>query len=144
MAAKAVALLACTCWLFVSPAGGQRLSQGASDWYMRFHDNFDLVKRHVQRPVIRSFLVSTLVYHRYVTTTVRQTVHNPANVEQTFNFGFVLPRRALISNVTLDRRQNGAIAQVVAAHLRPSPLMTQWINGTDPWASTASLDHSAA
>lgn len=29
---------------------GQRLSQGASDWYMRFHNNYDFVKRNVERP----------------------------------------------------------------------------------------------
>ena len=37
---------------FVSPGEAQRLGQGASDWYMRFHD-FDMVKRNYEEPSIR-------------------------------------------------------------------------------------------
>ena len=54
---------------------GQRLSQGASDWYMRFHSNFRHVKREVDPPEIKSFVVSStinvslknlyIVYNRY-------------------------------------------------------------------------------
>ena len=40
---------------------GQRLSQGASDWYMRFHSNFRHVKRDVDPPEIKSFLVSSTI-----------------------------------------------------------------------------------
>ena len=38
----------------------QRLSQGASDWYMRFHSNFRHVKRE-SPPEIKSFLVSSTI-----------------------------------------------------------------------------------
>ena len=40
---------------------GQRLSQGASDWYMRFHSNFRHVKRDVHPPQIKSFVVSSTI-----------------------------------------------------------------------------------
>ena len=40
---------------------GQRLSQGASDWYMRFHSNFRHVKRDVDPPEIKSFVVSSTI-----------------------------------------------------------------------------------
>ena len=40
---------------------GQRLSQGASDWYMRFHSNFRHVKREVDPPEIKSFVVSSTI-----------------------------------------------------------------------------------
>ena len=81
----------------------QRLSTGASDWYMRFHDFDDLVKRSVDRPVTRSFRVSSSVRHRFASTAVRTAVHNPAPVEQTFRFGFAMPAAALVSGVRLAR-----------------------------------------
>ena len=40
---------------------GQRLSQGASDWYMRFHSNFRHVKREVDPPEIKSFVVASTI-----------------------------------------------------------------------------------
>ena len=56
-------------WMMLSQAACQRLSQGASDWYMRFHD-FDYVKRNVDHPVIRSYHVDVVVRHRYAVTRV--------------------------------------------------------------------------
>lgn len=84
-------------------AQGQRLSQGASDWYMRFHSNFEFVKRNVERPVTKSFLVNSDIKHRYAVTKVVTVVHNPANVEQTYNFGLAMPDKALVSNATIVR-----------------------------------------
>lgn len=85
----------------------QRLSQGASDWYMRFHNNFDFVKRNVDRPVTKSFLVTSNVHHRYAVTSVSVVVHNPATSVQSYNFGFVMPKEALVSNVTIQRGMAG-------------------------------------
>ncbi len=81
----------------------QRLSTGASDWYMRFHDFDDLVKRHVDRPATRSFYVHTDIRHRYAVTTVRAVLHNPASVGQVFRFGFAMPADALVTAVKLAR-----------------------------------------
>ena len=106
------------CFFVVSDA--QRLSQGASDWYMRFHDNF-LVKRNVDRLVTQSFVVSSKIHYRYVVTTVTQVIYNPANVEQVYNFGMVMPKEALVSNVTIQRiRPGGGVPQAVSADLRPT------------------------
>ncbi len=96
--AKAVVLMATTLAFVQS----QRLSQGASDWYMRFH-SYDFVKRNVERPVTHSFTVSSVVKNRYAVTTVRTVVGNPANVEQQFVFGFVLPEAAFVSDVAIER-----------------------------------------
>lgn len=49
---------------------GQRLSQGASDWYMRFHSNFKFIKRNVDRPVTKSFIVDSRIKYRYAITQV--------------------------------------------------------------------------
>ena len=55
------------CFLFIALSilvkenGGQRLSQGASDWYMRFHSNFRHVKRDVDPPEIKSFHISSTI-----------------------------------------------------------------------------------
>ena len=89
-------------WM-VSNAACQRLSQGASDWYMRFHD-FDFVKRNVDHPVIKSYHVDVEVRHRYAITRVSCLVYNPATVRQPFKFGFAMPKRALVSDVTLKDR----------------------------------------
>ena len=35
-------------------------TQGASDWYMRFHTSFDFVKRNVDRPVTKSLIVRSV------------------------------------------------------------------------------------
>ena len=48
--------------LLVKQNSGQRLSQGASDWYMRFHSNFRHVKRDVDPPEIKSFLISSTIH----------------------------------------------------------------------------------
>ena len=40
--------------------GGQLLSNGASDWYMRFH------KRRADAPTITSFQVQSVIKHRWV------------------------------------------------------------------------------
>merc|ERR1712223_410737 len=65
----------------------QRLSQGASDWYMRFHSNYVKYKRGVDHPAV---------------TSVTMKLHNPANVEQVYHFGLAMPKEALVSNVTLQ------------------------------------------
>lgn len=106
----------------------QRLSQGASDWYMRFHNNFDFVKRNVDRPVTKSFLVTSNVHHRYAVTSVSLVVHNPATSVQSYNFGFVMPKQALVSNVTIQRGMAGSQMMVeendfVTATINRSQLM---------------------
>ena len=83
----------------------QRLSQGASDWYMRFYSNMDYVKRNVDRPVTKSFVVNSDIQYRYAVTQVTTVVHNPANVDQNYTFGFVMPKDAYISNVTIELRK---------------------------------------
>ena len=80
----------------------QRLSQGASDWYMRFHSNYVKYKRGVDHPEVTSFWVSSHVHRSYAVTTVTMKLHNPANVEQVYHFGLAMPKEALVSNVTLQ------------------------------------------
>ncbi len=47
---------------------------------------------------------SSVVEHRYAITEVRTVIYNPANtVSQIFTFGFVIPRTAFVSKVTLLR-----------------------------------------
>lgn len=82
---------------------GQRLSQGASDWYMRFHSNFKFIKRNVAAPETKSFIVKSDIRNRYAITEVTSVVFNPANVNQTYNFGFVMPEQALVSDVSITR-----------------------------------------
>jgi hypothetical protein len=96
--AAAVAVMVAT---FACCCSGQRLSQGASDWYMRFHD-FDRVRRNFDHPITKSFHVETVVANRYAVTKVTTLVHNPANVRQMFSFGFATPKTAFVSNVTLQ------------------------------------------
>ena len=91
----------------------QRLSQGASDWYMRFYSNMDYVKRNVDAPVTKSFVVTANIEYRYATTRVTTVVHNPANVAQNYTFGFVMPKEALVSNVTIVRSQPSAAGAVM-------------------------------
>ena len=55
----------------------QRLSQGASDWYMRFHSNYVKYKREIQPPEVKSFIVTSTVHHSYAVTKVVMKVHNP-------------------------------------------------------------------
>ena len=117
-------------WLFFFLASlasikGQRLSQGASDWYMRFHNNFDYVKRNVDRPVIKSFNVTSKVHHRFALTSVVVVVSNPATSPQPYNFGFVMPKEALVSNVTI---QKSTFDNVVTSTLFPSDLMSHFVN----------------
>ena len=60
-------------WMALSSfpsTNGQRLSQGASDWYMRFHSNFKFIKRNVDRPVTKSFIVDSRIKYRYAITQV--------------------------------------------------------------------------
>ena len=57
---------------------GQRLSQGASDWYMRFHSNYVKYKRNFEDPEAKSFIVTSKVQRSYAVTTVTMKVHNPA------------------------------------------------------------------
>jgi hypothetical protein len=97
----------------------QRLSQGASDWYMRFHEYDSFGKRNVDRPVTKSFTVSSQVVHCYAVTTVSMIVHNPATFEQTYNFGFVMPKEALVSNVSIAGSSQG---DSVTAELAQSEL----------------------
>ena len=94
-------------WM-ISQATGQRLSQGASDWYMRFHD-FDFVKRNVDHPVIKSYHVEVAVRHRYAITKVSCLAYNPATVRQPFKFGFAMPKKALVSDFTLKDRLGAAV-----------------------------------
>ena len=89
-------------WI-LSHASCQRLSQGASDWYMRFHD-FDFVKRNVDHPVIKGYHVEVAVRHRYAITKVSCLVYNPATVRQPFKFGFAMPKKALLSDVVIKDR----------------------------------------
>ena len=83
--------------LAVSQSSAQLLSNGAADWYMRFH----FVKRSINAPTVKSFQVQSVVKHRYVVTQVRSVVHNPAMFSQTYKFGYVMAKSALVSNVTL-------------------------------------------
>ena len=46
---------------------------------------------------------SSTVEHRYAITEVRATIQNPATTATTFNFGYVIPRTAFISKVTIFR-----------------------------------------
>ncbi len=91
-------------WITASSVLGQRLSQGASDWYMRFHDFDQLVKRDGgDRPVTTLFYVDTLIRHRFAVTTVTTRVENPsAERKQLFRFGLVMPKEALVSAVVID------------------------------------------
>ena len=79
------------------------LRQGASDWYMRFHSNFKFIKRNVAAPETKSFIVKSDIRNRYAITEVTSVVFNPANVNQTYNFGFVMPEQALVSDVSITR-----------------------------------------
>ena len=54
-------LICITLCILVKLNNCQRLSQGASDWYMRFHSNFRHVKRDVDPPEIKTFLVSSTI-----------------------------------------------------------------------------------
>ena len=94
--------------LYGSWVDAQRLSQGASDWYMRFYSNMDYVKRNVDGPVTKSFVVTADIQYRYATTMVTTVVHNPANVAQNYTFGFVMPKEAFVSNVSIVRQPSGA------------------------------------
>ena len=94
----------------------QRLSQGASDWYMRFYSNMDYVKRNVDRPVTKSFVVVSDIKYRFATTKVTTVVHNPANVAQNYTFGFVVPKDAFVSNVTIELRKQPAAGQEEMDH----------------------------
>ena len=94
--------------LYQGLVDAQRLSQGASDWYMRFYSNMDYVKRNVDGPVTKSFVVSADIQYRYATTMVTTVVHNPANVAQNYTFGFVMPKEAFVSNVSIVRQPSGA------------------------------------
>ena len=58
---KYACIIFITISLLMKQNNGQRLSQGASDWYMRFHSNFRHVKRDVDPPEIKSFLVSSTI-----------------------------------------------------------------------------------
>ncbi|CAB4057209.1 unnamed protein product [Lepeophtheirus salmonis] len=80
----------------------QRLSQGASDWYMRFR-GISMVKRHFDDPITYSYRVDSTVSHRYAITKVISIVHNPSNVQRVYRFGLVMPKTAFVSNVTLER-----------------------------------------
>ena len=99
---KKISFAVFTAWV-ISQATCQRLSQGASDWYMRFHD-FDFVKRNVDHPVIKNYHVEVAVRHRYAITKVSCLLYNPATVRQPFKFGFAMPKKALVSDVILKDR----------------------------------------
>ena len=122
--------------LYGSWVDAQRLSQGASDWYMRFYSNMDYVKRNVDGPVTKSFVVSSEVKFRYAVTTITVVVHNPANVEQPYNFGLVMPKNALVSNATIVRRllKDGVAMDnddiVVHSFLNMSQLVLEDNNGS--------------
>ena len=66
-------------WRGVEP---QKISQGGSDWYLRFRSERDL-----DRPETVRFEVKSVIHHRYSVTTIRRDIFNPANVSQgnTFN-----------------------------------------------------------
>ena len=69
--------------IFLNKSDGQRLSQGASDWYMRFHSNFRHVKRDVDPPEIKSFVVSSTIKvgyigHASIKFAYQQNVYMPA------------------------------------------------------------------
>lgn len=100
-------LAACVCL-----GQAQRLSQGASDWYMRFHD-FDVVKRHVDRPVTNFFHVESVIRQRYAVTTIATQVHNPATQRQTFNFGVAMPKSAFVSGVEVTRGEDVVVSTSV-------------------------------
>lgn len=110
-------------WVFLASIytnEGQRLSQGASDWYMRFHD-FDMVKRDFDYPVTKSFHVNSVVRHRYAITEVISVIHNPAQIKHVFRFGFAMPKSAFVSNVTLQRGETRVWAQVSESDWIMSP-----------------------
>lgn len=112
--------------LCILPAtNGQRLSQGASDWYMRFR-GFDMMKRHVDEPFTKMFHVTSLVAHRYAITEVETKIHNPATHKQVFRFGIIMSKTAFISNVILKRicgMESSCMEDVVYSHIDASVLL---------------------
>ena len=57
---------------------GQRISGGASDWYLRFRSERDL-----DRPeTVKYWASSQVVVNKMVNTTISRIVFNPANVTQ--------------------------------------------------------------
>jgi hypothetical protein len=70
---------------------------------MRFHSNFKFIKRNVAAPETKSFIVKSDIRNRYAITEVTSIVFNPANVNQIYNFGFVMPEQALVSDVSITR-----------------------------------------
>ena len=55
----------------------QKISQGGSDWYLRFRSERDL-----DRPETVRFEVRSKVRQRYSVTTITRQIYNPANVSQ--------------------------------------------------------------
>ena len=55
----------------------QKISQGGSDWYLRFRSERDL-----DRPETLKLSVKSVVSHCYAVTTVQRDIFNPANVSQ--------------------------------------------------------------
>merc|ERR1712083_428423 len=115
----------------------QRLSQGASDWYMRFHSNYVKYKRDVDPPEVTSFWVSSHVQRSYAVTTVTMKLHNPATVEQIYHFGLAMPKEALVSNVTIQ-----SATSATAMSLKASQFMTQFWNDTE--AADEDIKHGDA
>eukprot|EP00092_Neocalanus_flemingeri_P036312 GFUD01039534.1.p1 GENE.GFUD01039534.1~~GFUD01039534.1.p1 ORF type:complete len:745 (+),score=138.61 GFUD01039534.1:188-2422(+) len=76
--------------------GAQKISQGGSDWYLRFRSERDL-----DRPETVRFSVKSVVHHRYAVTTIRREIFNPANVSQGFEFAVMIPSRAFISQIEI-------------------------------------------
>lgn len=76
--------------------GAQKISQGGSDWYLRFRSERDL-----DRPETVRFSVKSVVNHRYAVTTIERDIFNPANVSQGFEFAVMIPSTAFISRIEI-------------------------------------------
>lgn len=74
----------------------QKISQGGSDWYLRFRSERDL-----DRPETVRFEVRSKVRQRYSVTTITRQIYNPANVSQGFEFAVMIPSSALISQLEI-------------------------------------------
>ena len=59
--------------------------------------------------------IISFLQHRYSITEVKTVIENPASVEQEFQFGFVMAKTALISNITLSSSTGNVIKSTADA-----------------------------
>jgi len=78
----------------------QKISQGGSDWYLRFRSERDL-----DRPETVKLEVKSRIDQRYSVTNIIREIFNPANVSQVFKFEVVIPSSSFISNLKIGDSQ---------------------------------------